>query len=637
MSPTTHRTVKTLLAVACAFAGVSTAPALAAPDTSNAQSEQTRDVTAMLDRASTMIADGKLIQGRAMLLALQDSPMGAAMGDAEGQRLWDQLAGVSRKIRQTNRYDIFIQKAEYALLTDNLVEADRQSTAVKTSPKSTSDQLARADAVLELVQMRRHEVSALLPNAFENLAASFNSSQYAKAKSIVERIGRIGADLTPEQTKKLARYRRRLNAIEDSGSLAISTASPAMGMLAPESGMNSQWLMENTEKPQDTGRTGSYLGDPEDEPIEIEFIEINPTTVEDATTESTSVSDGVQQETMVNDHAPVDLMDTARQFEAQSLLGEAHRAYEERRLGLALDKYTTALDRFGAYLSAADRQLAQQRRSDIQIELGTSGGPEGNLLQDTIDGTALELQRAEATFANLMQQSRDALASGDPQAAKGFTAQATLTIKNARNAMSESHYEQRLSEIDDLVSTINSEEEGIRIRTAEADETKRLEQTRELEDSRRTERDSKIIANINRVRALQQELKYEEALEVVDSILFLDPANPVGLLLKDIIEDTILYRAYAEADSRMRAGLLGQNLANKQAMIIPERIVGYPDDWPAITFRRGDALEFAESEANRSVLTTMQDTRMPVEFSDNALEDVVAFIGSTTQLDIDVD
>lgn len=576
----------------------------------------------MLDRAGTMIADGKLIQARALLLAIQDSPLGATMGDSDGQRLWDLLAGVARKIRQSDRFDISIQKAEFALLTDNLVEADRHSNAVKSSPRSTAEQIASADAVLELVNMRRDEVSALLPNAFANLATAFNASEYTKAKGLVERIGRIGADLTPNQTKLLARYRRKLTAIEDTGSMAITTANPAMGMLAPESGMSSEWLTSNTNQPEETGRTGSYIGEPEDEPIEIELIEIDPVAANSS---------------IVEEQAPTDLMDTARQFEAQSLMGEANRAYEERQLGVALDKYTTVLDQFGAYLSADNRQLAQQRRTDIQVELGSSGGPEGDILTDVIENTALELQRAEATFANLMQQSRDALAAGDPSAARGFAAQASLTIKEARNVMPESLYEQRLAQIDDLTSTINAEEEGIRIRTAEAEERERLEQTRELEQTRRTERDSKIIANIDRVRALQQELKYEEALEVVDSILFLDPANPVGLLLKDIIEDTIIYREYAAADNRFRRGLLDQNLENKKAMIPPDRIIGYPDDWPAITFRRGDALEYAESEANRTVLTTMQDTRMPVEFSDNAFEDVVAFVGSTTQLDIDVD
>jgi type II secretory pathway component GspD/PulD (secretin)/tetratricopeptide (TPR) repeat protein len=635
MSPSTHLSVKTLLAAACAFAGVSTTTLIAAPASHAEPTADVRDTTKVLDRAVDMINDGKLIQGRAMLLALQDSPAGASLGDAESQRLWEQLAGVERKIRQADRLDIFIQKAELALTTDNLVEAERQANAVKKSAKSTSEQLGSADAVLGLVQLRRDEVSPLMGNAISNITAAFNAGDYAKAKTIVERVGRIGADLTTEQTRTLAKYRHRLADLEKSGSFTSAQMNPAMGMLAPESGLTSEWLTGSTnELPQDSGRSGSYAAQPEDvpvyEPIEVELVDLVPN-------ETNSVSDENTNNTFVQDNTPVDLLDTARQFEAQSLLGEANRAYEERRLGDALSKYTQVLDQYGSYLSAADRSMAQQRRTDIQIQTGASGGPEDGLLDDTIEDQGLQLQRAEATFSNLMQQANAALTSGDTNSARNLAAQASLTVGRARNVMSESRYEQLMGEIDALVSTINAEEENIRIRTAQEEEAERLAQTQELEATRRSERDNKIIESINRVRALQQELKYEEALEVVNSILFLDPHNPSGLLLKDIIEDTIIYREYLGYVRERKMSYVEQNLQNEEAAIAPETIVGYPSDWPSISFRRGDALEFAESEANQAVLATLEDTRMPVEFADNAFEDVVAFIGATTNIDIDVD
>ncbi len=620
MSPSTHLSVKTLLAAACAFAGVSTTPLFAAPTQTTQTNAALSDSAQVLDHASTMITEGKLIKGRALLLALQDSPAGVTMGEAEGQRLWELLAGVERKIRQTDRLDIFLQKAELALTTDNLVEADRQINAVLKSTKSTAAQLDRASAIAGLVEMRRAEVAPLLTNAFANIAKTFNAGEYAKAKAIVERVGRIGADLTPRQSKTLAKYRHRLRDLEESGSISFETFNPAMGMLAPESGLSSEWLTSSTQ-PEDEPRSGSYIGEPEDEPadeplvIEIEFNE--PTYVEE--------------------QPAVDPLDTARMFEAQSLLGQANQAYEERRLGMALDLYNTVLTQFSAYLSDEDRQFATQRRTDILIETGASGGPEGDVLAQTLENNTLELQRAEASFANLMQQANDALASGDISAARNLAAQAELTIKQARGVMPESRYEERLAQIDDLVSTLNAEEENIRIRTAQAEEAERLALTREIEANRRTERDTKIIANIERIRALQQELKYEEALEVVESILFLDPNNPSGLLLKDIIEETIIYRQYATHVKDRRTSIVRESLRNHEASIIPDTVIGYPDDWPAITFRRGDSLDFIESEANQAVLTTMRNTRMPVEFADNAFEDVIGFISQTTQIDIDVD
>ena len=75
----------------------------------------------------------------------------------------------------------------------------------------------------------------------------------------------------------------------------------------------------------------------------------------------------------------------------------------------------------------------------------------------------------------------------------------------------------------------------------------------------------------------------------------------------------------------------------QETMIAPKDIIAYPADWPAISFRRGEPLEFVESEADRAVLDTLRNTSLPVELNNNAFEDVVGFISSTARVDIDVD
>ena len=52
MSPSTHLSVKTLLAAACAFAGVSTTTLIAAPALTNAPTTGVGDTNAVLDRAA---------------------------------------------------------------------------------------------------------------------------------------------------------------------------------------------------------------------------------------------------------------------------------------------------------------------------------------------------------------------------------------------------------------------------------------------------------------------------------------------------------------------------------------------------------------------------------------------------------
>lgn len=607
MSPTTYRSARSLLLAAIAFGGVGASSALAVNIDAQAV-ERTADANLVLDRASTLVDGSKLIRARAMLLALQDSPTGATLGDEQGQRLWSLLATIERQIKKTDRLDISIQKADLALSNDNLVEANRQANAVVNSRKSSNEQIGSANAILNLVNIRQADASTKVGGAIRMAADAFEVGDYAGSKSLITRIGQLGLDLSSSQAQTLDTYRDRLAQLEQTQGTSFGSFNPSMGMLAPESGMNTDWLTSSTE--QDGARSGSYVAQPEYQPIEVELVQEEPA---------------------------IDLLDAARKFEAQSLLGQANIAFEERRFNRALELYSSIITNFGSYVSADELALATGRRSDAQIQLGTQGGPEGDILSETLQDQNLERQRAEAAFSNYLSQAQQALTEGDTNTARNLAAQADLTIKRARDTMPESAYERYLDSVAELITNINSTENQIRITEAETEKLRLAQETQALASQRNRERDSKINANLERVNALQQELKYEESLEVVESILFLDPTNPAGLLLKDMIEDILIYRDNLLIQRDKSKSYMRQSVDNGRAMIAPDSIIAYPDDWPSISFRRGEILEFAESEANRSVLATLRNTRMPVEFTDNAFEDVVAFIGSTTGIDIDVD
>ena len=614
MSPTPNRSVRSLLLAAVAFAGLPSSSVLASVELERVtQKDQTNEV---LDRTAQLIVDGQLIRARAMLLALQDSPAGAALSDEQHNRFWALSAKIENMIQRADRTEISLQKAQFALSTDNLVEAQRQAQIVIDSRRSDSAQIEAASAVLDMCGMRQNEAIGKVDSVIERISAAFNSADYAQAKLLLTRLGQLGLELDAAQQGTLGSFRDRLASIEQTQGMNLGTYNAAMGMLAPESGMTTDWLTGST---QDGARTGSYLGSqPEEnqgnemqaEPIEVELVEEEP---------------------------QIDLLDAARKFEAQSLLGQANLAYEERRFNEALTLYTNVITNFSKHVSAEELKLAQDRRAEAQVQLGIQGGPEDNILDETLTQDGLVLQRAQAAFENYFAQAQQALAEGETDKARTLAAQADLTIKRARDAMPESAFEGYQDRIANLITDINATEEQQRIAEAEAERQRLAEQTAELAAERSRERDEKIIANLERVHALQQELKYEEALEVVESILFLDPTNPAGLLLKDIIQDTLIYRENLGYQREKSYSYARQSLNNQEAMIAPDSIIAYPDDWPAISFRRGDILEYAESEANRSVLAKMRDTKMPVEFNDNAFEDVVGFIGSTTGIDIDVD
>lgn len=607
MSPTSsQRAVLLLIAASGLAAPLSFAAATSAASDPNGVAS-TSDAGSYIDLAAALHAKGELIRARALLQTLQSSEMGLVLGDELDQRVWRELASIERDIQRSDRTEIILQKAEHALRMDNLIEAERQLRVVDNATNANDDIRARASAVRSLIESRRTVAAPRINATLNSAVAAFNQGDYAKSKSIIERIGNLGLDLEPKARRTLAIYRTRIADLEQSSGERFGSPMSAMGMLAPESGENTEWLLETAD---------AMMAQPvevEDDTPDVEIVE----------------------ETSSNPQ--VDLVETARKFEAQTLLANANVAYEERRLNEALDAYSTLMSNYSSYISADQQATARQRLSEIEIALGVQGGPTEGGLDEPIEEIGIILQRLEATYANLMTQSRDALASGDTSAASGFVAQARLEVQRARDVMPEARYEQYINELDTMSSTIAEREEQLRVQRLENERLEREQRTRELEAQRLQERDQRVIASIERVRALQQELKYEEALEIVENILFLDPGNPSGLLLKEIIEDTIVYREFLGYQRDKQLSWARQSLDNQEAMIASEFLIDYPDDWPAISFQRGNALEYADSEANRAVLTTLQETRMGVDFDDNALEDVLAFISTTSDIDIDTD
>src|SRR5204863_1632374 len=104
----------------------------------------------------------------------------------------------------------------------------------------------------------------------------------------------------------------------------------------------------------------------------------------------------------------------------------------------------------------------------------------------------------------------------------------------------------------------------------------------------REERERKIVELIDRARAYQSELRYSEALQAVDQLLFLDPINPTGLLLHDVITDIILLRKDADIyiDKNKHFAQVSQD--NQEASIPAPGVYNFPPDWPAISVRRGE-------------------------------------------------
>jgi general secretion pathway protein D len=330
-----------------------------------------------------------------------------------------------------------------------------------------------------------------------------------------------------------------------------------------------------------------------------------------------------------------DLFQEALRFDAERLLAEADLAFDEGRYNEALTKYNQLAN--GPYreaLTNAQAQRAENRIAEIRVILQQAGGEQ---LEDVVQTREIQLQQARAEFQNFMTEADRALSRGDTEQARQLAGEARLRLAESRQVFPEREYQNLLDQQEALLGRIASNEESIRRSEQQQREQRLSEEARRQEQERQRERSEKIRENLLRIRTLQEEQKYEEALQVVEQLLFIDPQNPAGLLLRDTLQDVMIYREWSKTERAKTLSYATESNRINDALIIPENLLDYPSDWPEISFRRGAAETFAESAADRRVLAELESRRIPATFTDNALEDVLNFVETVTNLNMDVD
>ncbi|MEL7472078.1 MAG: hypothetical protein AAGK04_02085, partial [Planctomycetota bacterium] len=328
----------------------------------------------------------------------------------------------------------------------------------------------------------------------------------------------------------------------------------------------------------------------------------------------------------------------ARDFEAADLLRSANAAFESRRLSEAATLYERLSSDFSGALAPDELALVNSRLAESRVMIQSAFGAEGDVLGDVIRQRELARQQAEAEFNNQLQQARQALSEGDIDRARELAVTARLTANGSRQFFAETQLLSLNDQIDEFLAEVDVQDEII-AREQEAERSLELEEQAELAlRNQILDRQNKIAESLERVRALQMDLKYEEALQVVDQILFLDPISPAGLALRDAIETTLIFDQYHDIQREKLNSYMGQSIENERSQIAPVDIINYPSDWPAISVNRLSSDAGAEPPENRAVIAQLQDNtkRFPVQFADNALIDVLAFFEQVTQLNMQV-
>jgi type II secretory pathway component GspD/PulD (secretin) len=268
---------------------------------------------------------------------------------------------------------------------------------------------------------------------------------------------------------------------------------------------------------------------------------------------------------------------------------------------------------------------------------------QGSTIEDVIGDTGIQHDLVIAEFDAAMQRANELLARGDFAGARTAVVTAEVQLRRGRTFLSESEFTTRSDQADALELQITNAQTAAQLRQQEQNRIDAERAQSEAEAAAARQRHEQIIQLLQRVRALQMEMKYGEALQVVDQILFLDPLNPAAQTLRDSIRVTRDTLDLIELEKRREFGNAYLSRGVKEALIPPQPNLGgpgarsttgimeYPEDWPILTLRRTGAAGYVESESDRRTRASLSQA-VSVDFTNNDLDQVVAYLRSTTGL-----
>ncbi|MDX2114613.1 MAG: hypothetical protein SFZ24_03195 [Planctomycetota bacterium] len=546
-------------------------------------------VSNSVESAQALLEQGRIVEAKSMLLDLRK-----ASGTSPDARLIELLAAADRRLVHLGEAELSLQKAELALSKGELRVAETHAAAAKRSAKATDQQTARADKVISEAKAQREQLTPLAPSMLAQAASDMAAGRFPEAKAGLSALVRTGVPLSQEQMAEVNRHQDRIYQLERQQGNSFESAPLQMSVMAA---------------PAAAAVAASAVAAPQ---TDAPASSPPPAPAGDA------------------------LLDETMRIDAERLVLEAEAAFQAGRYNEAIEKFTRAINIYGSRLSADQRTLAEDRLADARALIGA---PQAGLVENVAEQKRLMREEAEATFNNLVAQAEAALARGDVPAARNLGAQARLTWNNAQasGVFSEQQYRAGIERADALLRAADERAEAITRAEIEQRGNELRQEEARTRSEQEQERRRRINENLDRLRALQVEHKYEEALQVAEQVLFLDPTNSAALLLKDVLRDVILYREFEEVRRERAVSVVEEALENQRSLIIPRGVMNYPADWPEISFRRGEQQAFMESEADRRVLATLDSRRVPASFRDNTLEDVVTFLATVTNLNVDVD
>ena len=307
---------------------------------------------------------------------------------------------------------------------------------------------------------------------------------------------------------------------------------------------------------------------------------------------------------------------------AAELVAQARAAQAGGETLKALDLYTQA-----ATLDPANASAVAGR-----AELSGGNAPTGSLLSEQERQIRARREVVRFQFDQALANAKEATAKGDFAVASKSLDQARI----ARNQDPTIFTPSELAALDTAIATASTDlETGQKTRAfADTELASKQQVNAEKERVNRllTERENTVASLIKQSRDLTAEMKYTEALKVVEQILAIDPVNDYALGVRPLIEDKAIIseqRRYQENFGRQ----LMKQFNNAEEIRIPyQDLLRFPDNWPDISEIRDadNATRRGDTAVDQQTIAIL-DRKIPeLRFEGVAFGDVVDFLRDVT-------
>ena len=330
-----------------------------------------------------------------------------------------------------------------------------------------------------------------------------------------------------------------------------------------------------------------------------------------------------------------------------SLAGGADpvQALTEARAAMAASQWRTAIDSWTTVLNA--NPTSEEAKNGLQKAQMQLDQDSGSLLDKVGDEMTVRRESLRVNFENSYFSANEKLNRGDYAGANMDASTAKQLLDRDQSIIPVSEFDAMNTRVGALIDQINES----RIVGQALDQSKQRADAQKSSSDAQRMAQQKRLATISemlmRVRQLQMELKYDEALQVIDQILFMDPTNPAALALRDVLESTKMYRQWSDAQRQRNAAFGQMQLQDMQATIPPKinlsgvgpkstnAMMTYPEDWPRLSLdnEKFAPAGWARTPEDASIAKLFDEQfPFPETTSNQKLSEILAFWQQITKI-----